>query len=285
MDKHALAAFLRSRREQIQPKDVGLPHGPRRRTPGLRREEVAQLAHISTDHYSRLEQARGRHPSQQVLHGIARALRLSDQERSHLFTLAGELERDRDRGRSPARRVAPATTALLDRLTDTPAFVVDNTCRVLAWNPLAAALFEDFSALPGTDRNLLRRIFLRPEGDRAAYGISDRRRLLTGAVSYLRVAATKYPDHPELRALIAELNVGSREFAELWETQQVQIDHHARQVIHHPQVGPIELDFDILTVPDRDQQVVIFTAEPGSSAYRDLQLLKVIGTQRMDAPA
>ncbi|MFE9927993.1 helix-turn-helix domain-containing protein [Streptomyces sp. NPDC005533] len=170
MDKHALAAFLHSRREQIRPQDVGVPHGTRRRTPGLRREEVAQLAHISTDHYSRLEQARGRHPSRQVLHGIARALRLSDQERAHLFQLAGELEQDRDR--LPSRVVAPATNALLDRLSDMPALVVDNTCQVLAWNPLAAALFGDFSALGSTDRNILRRIFLHPDGGARA-GDSD----------------------------------------------------------------------------------------------------------------
>lgn len=283
MDKHALAAFLRTRREQIRPEDVGLPRGARRRTPGLRREEVAQLAHISTDHYSRLEQARGRHPSRAVLQGIARALRLSDLERAHLFSLAGELEHDP--GRLPSRVVAPATAALLDRLGDTPALVVDNLCQVLAWNPLAAALFEDFSALRAADRNVLRRVFLSPDRDRATYGITDYRRFVTSAVSYLRVATTRYPDSAELRSLIAELLAGSADFAELWDSQELLIDHHARQVFRHPQVGPIELDFDILTVPDRDQQVVLFTAEPGSDAYRNLQLLKVIGLQRMNAPA
>ncbi|GAA0367946.1 helix-turn-helix transcriptional regulator [Actinoallomurus spadix] len=282
MDKHALAAFLRSRREQIRPEDVGLPRGPRRRTPGLRREEVAQLAHISTDHYSRLEQARGRHPSAQVLRGIARALRLSDQERAHLFSLAGE--REEQPGRLPSREVAPATATLLDRLTDAPALVVDDTCRVLAWNPLAAALFEDFSALRGGDRNILRRLFLHPDRDRATYGITDHRRLVTTAVSYLRVATTHYPDNAELRSLIAELLAGSAEFARLWNSQELRIEHHSRQVFEHPQVGPIELDFDILTVPDADQQLVIFTAEPGSPSYRNLQFLKVIGVQRMDVP-
>jgi transcriptional regulator with XRE-family HTH domain len=282
MDKHALGAFLRSRREQIRPEDVGLPRGSRRRTPGLRREEVAQLAHISTDHYSRLEQARGRHPSRPVLQGIARALRLSEQERSHLFTLAGELEHMP--GRLPSREVSPSTAALLDRLADTPALLVDDTCRVLAWNPLAAALFEDFSALRAADRNFLRRIFLHGDGDRAMYGITDHRRLVTTAVSYLRVATTRYPDSAELRSLIAELLADSADFARLWNSQELRIDHHARQVFQHPQVGPIELDFDILTVPDLNQQVVIFTAQPGSDSYQNLQLLKVIGTQRMDVP-
>ncbi|MFJ4585304.1 helix-turn-helix transcriptional regulator [Streptomyces echinatus] len=282
MDKHAMAAFLRSRREQIRPEDVGLPRGARRRTPGLRREEVAQLAHISTDHYSRLEQARGRHPSRQVLQGIARALRLSDQERAHLFSLAGEVEHNRDR--LPSREVAPATAALLKRLADTPALVVDNTCQVLAWNPLAAALFEDFSALRTADRNILRRIFRPHDQDPTTYRITDRQRLMTTAVSYLRVAATHYPDSAELRSLVAELTATSADFARLWNSQELRIDHHVRQVFLHPQVGPIELDFDVLTVPDRDQQVVIFTAEPGSSAHQNLQLLKVMGTQRMDAP-
>ncbi|GAA3102488.1 hypothetical protein GCM10017687_12100 [Streptomyces echinatus] len=107
---------------------------------------------------------------------------------------------------------------------------------------------------------------------------------MTTAVSYLRVAATHYPDSAELRSLIAELTATSADFARLWNSQELRIDHHVRQVFLHPQVGPIELDFDVLTVPDRDQQVVIFTAEPGSSAHQNLQLLKVMDTQRMDAP-
>jgi transcriptional regulator with XRE-family HTH domain len=288
MDKDALAAFLRSRREQLRPEDVGLPRGSRRRTPGLRREEVAQLAHISTDHYSRLEQARGRHPSRQVLLGIARALRLSDQERVHLFSLAGEL--DHAPGRQPTRDVAPSTAALLDRLADMPALVVDNTCQVIAWNPLAAALFEDFSALRPPDRNILRRIFLGAGGEPgqgrgAVYGVTDPERFMTSAVSYLRLATTRYPDSAELHSLIAELLAGSAEFARLWNSQELRIEHHARQVFHHPRVGPIELSFDILTLPDRDQQLMLYTADPDSPAYRTLQLLKVIGTQRMDARA
>ncbi|EDY47218.1 helix-turn-helix domain-containing protein [Streptomyces clavuligerus] len=277
MDKHGLAAFLRNKREQTRPEDVGVPRGPRRRTPGLRREEVAELAHISIDHYNRLEQARGRNPSPQVLQAIAHALRLSDQERSHLFSLAGE--REDDRSRLPSRAVAPATALLLDRLTDTPALVVDNTCRVVAWNRLAGTLFGDFSALPTTDRSLLRGIFLSPDSERGPHGLSDPRGLMAGAVGYLRVATTRYPDSAELHGLIAELRADSPAFAELWDSYQLHVDHHAREVFRHPQIGEIELDFDVLTVPDRDQQMVIFTAEPGSSAYRNLQLLNVVDTQ------
>jgi transcriptional regulator with XRE-family HTH domain len=279
MDKHALAAFLRSRREQIDPEDVGLTRGPRRRTPGLRREEVAQLAHISTDHYSRLEQARGRHPSRAVLQAIARALRLSEQERAHLFKLAGEAQDDR--GRAPSREVDAGTEALLNRLTDTPALVLDDTCQVIAWNPLAAALFEDFSVLQAADRNVLRRIFLQPDHGGGTYGITDQERFILTTVSYLRMATTRYPDDGELQSLIAELVAGSEVFARLWNSLDLRVERHARQVFQHPRLGPIELDYDILTVPDRDQQVVLFTAEPGSRAFQDLQLLKVIGTQSM----
>ncbi|MFJ1610051.1 helix-turn-helix transcriptional regulator [Streptomyces sp. NPDC088253] len=280
MDKHALAAFLRGKRERVRPEDVGLPHGPRRRTPGLRREEVAQLAHISVDHYSRLEQARGRHPSHAVLTGIARALRLSDQERTHLFRLAGEAAPEPVQG--PSRDVDPGTLNLLERLTDAGALVLDNTCRVLAWNPLAAALFEDFSALTGSDRNVIRRYFLHPDPEHRGYGMTQPHRFVTAAVSYLRVATARYPDNAELHALVDELLVGSEDFARLWNSHELRIEHHDHQEIQHPQVGSIELDFDVLTVPGQDQQLIILTAEPDSRAYRTLQLLKVIGTQRMD---
>lgn len=278
MDKRALAEFLRARRERIRPEDVGLPRGPRRRTPGLRREEVAQLAYISVDHYSRLEQGRGRNPSREVLYGIARALRLSDQEQAHLFELAGERERDRVDG--PSREVAPGTLSLLDRLTDAPAFVVDDTCRVLAWNPLAAALFGDFARMGGPDRNLLRRYFLDPGGR-----VVEHSEFMVTSVSYLRVAMARYPRNMEIRALVDELVEGNAEFARLWESQELRIEHHARERFAHPQVGEVELDFDILTVPGQDQQLIIFTAEPGSRAYETLRLLKVAGTPRMDVPA
>jgi transcriptional regulator with XRE-family HTH domain len=283
MDKQALAEFLRSKRERVRPEDVGLPGGPGRRTPGLRREEVAQLAYISVDHYSRLEQARGRHPSNAVLTGIARALRMSDQERTHLFRLAGGAEPEH--AHDPSDTVDPGTTGLLDRLTDAGALVLDSTCRVLAWNPLAAALFEDFSALSGPDRNVIRRYFLHPDAAQRGYGMTRPHRFVTAAVSYLRVAAARYPDSGELRALIDELLEGSEDFARLWNSHELRIEHHSHQEIRHPQVGAIELEFDVLSVPDTDQQLVIFTAEPGSRAYQTLQLLKVVGTQRMDATA
>ncbi|GIH46063.1 Helix-turn-helix domain-containing protein [Microbispora rosea] len=283
MDKHGLAKFLRGKREQVGPADVGLPEGRRRRTPGLRREEVAQLAYISVDHYTRLEQARGRHPSRRVLDGIARALRLSDQERAHLFHLAGE--REESRSPEPVREVRPSTLRLVDRLTDAAAIVVDDTCRVLAWNPLAAALFEDFSALAGQERNVIRRYFLHPDPERRHYGMGSSERFVVTAVSYLRVAVTRYPDSRELKSLIEELLAGSADFARLWNSQRFHIERHLHQTVRHPRAGQIELDFDVLTVPDQEQQVVIFTAEPGSPAYESLQFLKVIGAEQVAAEA
>ncbi|MFI5845905.1 helix-turn-helix transcriptional regulator [Catenuloplanes sp. NPDC051500] len=279
MDRRGLAAFLRSRRERLRPQDAGLPVGPRRRTPGLRREEVAQLAQISVDHYSRLEQARGKHPSRPVLNGIARALRLSDQERTHLFRLAGQAETET--GTGPSEAVPAGTLRLLERMNDAGVIVFNGACQVLAWNPLAAALFEDFSALGTADRNFVRRYFLHPEPDRRGYGMAGVERFAGTAVSYLRVATTRYPHNAEIQTLIRDLLAGSPEFARLWHDQELRIEHHAHQVLDHPAVGRLELDFEILTMPDRDQQVVMFTAEPGSPVYRALELLRVIGTQDM----
>ncbi|GAB2626905.1 transcriptional regulator [Paractinoplanes abujensis] len=281
MDKQALAAFLRGRRERVSPRDAGLPAGSRRRTPGLRREEVAQLAMISVDHYTRLEQGRGRHPSRTVLNGIARALRLDGQEQEHLFRLAGQAESGS--GDGPAEDVPAGTLQLLDRISDAGVVVISGACKVLAWNPLAAALFEDFSALGADDRNLVRRYFLHPDPSRRGYGMGASPQFARAAVSYLRVAATRYPHNDEVRDLIRDLLAASTEFARLWREQELHIDHHSHQVIDHPAVGRLELDFEILTLPDRDQQLVLFTAEPGSPVHRALELLRVIGTQDFSA--
>lgn len=277
MDKAGLAAFLRSRRERLRPEDAGLPRGPRRRTPGLRREEVAQLAQISVDHYSRLEQARGRHPSRSVLNGIARALRLSSQERTHLFRLADQAETEL--GEGPPENLAPGTRKLLERIGDAGVIVFSGDCRVLAWNPIAAALFEDFAALQAADRNFARRYFLHPDPGRRHYGMTDGRRFASTSVSYLRVAATRYPHNDEIRTLIQDLLAGSAEFAELWNGQQLRVEHHTEQAFDHSLVGRLELDFETLTLPDRDQRVVMFTAEPGSPTHRALRLLDVIGPE------
>lgn len=282
VDRGQLADFLRSRRERIAPADVGLPAGPRRRTPGLRREEVAQLAFISTEYYTRLEQARGPRPSREVLAGLTRALRLSDAERDHLHHLAGAPPGPPP---GPSREVRPSILALLHRLPQAAAIVLSATYDVLAWNDLAAALMEDFSALPRRDRNLLRRAFLgpRPEG-RRLYGVSDADEFSASAVRNLRATAGRYPDDPEVTALIRELLDGSEEFARLWAAHDVCAAPTLCKTFRHPVVGPVSVNCDVLDISDRDQQVLIYTADPGTPSENALRLLSVVGTQRMDAP-
>ncbi|MGN5377638.1 helix-turn-helix transcriptional regulator [Streptomyces lasalocidi] len=282
MNRAELAAFLRSRRERIGPADVGLPAGPRRRTPGLRREEVAQLAYISTEYYTRLEQARGPRPSREVLSGLARALRLTDAERDHLHLLVGAPPGPPP---GPSREVPRSILDLVHRLPHSAAFVTSALLEVLAWNDLAAALMEDFSALPRRERNLARRAFLgpRPEG-RRLYGVSDADAFARHAARRLRTTAARYPDDPEVIALIRELLDGSEEFARLWASHDVAPTPTLRKTFRHPAVGPVTVNCDALDLTDRDQQVVIYTAVPGSSSEEALRLLSVIGTQRMDAP-
>ncbi|WP_234542099.1 helix-turn-helix transcriptional regulator [Streptomyces shenzhenensis] len=280
MDRQELAAFLRSRRERISPAEVGLERGPRRRTPGLRREEVAQLAYISAEYYTRLEQARGPRPSREVLSGLARALRLSDAERGHLHHLAGAPPGPPP---GPSREVRQSLLDLLRRLPQAAAFVTSATFEVLAWNDLAAALMEDFSALPPRDRNLVRRAFLTPrsQGGRL-YGVSDVDAFARLSAQRLRAAAGRYPDSPEVTGLVAELLAGSEEFRRLWESHDVSAEPTLCKTFLHPVVGPVTVNCDALDITDRDQQVVIYTATPGSRSEEALRLLSVIGTQRMD---
>ncbi|MGW0210299.1 helix-turn-helix transcriptional regulator [Streptomyces sp. NPDC003233] len=280
MDRAELAGFLRSRRERISPADAGLAVGPRRRTPGLRREEVAHLAFISTEYYTRLEQARGPRPSREVLAGLARALRLSDAEREHLHLLAGAPPEPPP---GPPREVRQSILDLIHRLPQSAAFVTSATLEVLAWNELAAALMEDFSALPRRERNLARRVFLGPRsGGQRLYGVSDADAFARHAVRRLRTAAARYPDDPEVTGLIRELRAGSEEFARLWDSHDVDGERTLRKTFRHPLVGPVTVNCDALDLTDRDQQVVIYTAVPDTPSEEALRLLSVIGTQRMD---
>jgi transcriptional regulator with XRE-family HTH domain len=281
VDRAELAGFLRSRRERISPDDVGLAAGPRRRTPGLRREEVAHLAFISTEYYTRLEQARGPRPSREVLSGLAHALRLSDAEREHLHLLAGAPPEPPP---GPPREVRQSILDLIHRLPQSAAFVTSATLEVLAWNELAAALMEDFSALSRRDRNLARRVFLGPRAaGQRLYGVSDADAFARHAARRLRTAAARYPDDPEVTGLIQELRAGSEEFARLWDSHDVDGGPTLRKTFRHPLVGPVTVNCDALDLTDRDQQVVIYTAVPGTPSEEALRLLSVIGTQRMDA--
>lgn len=280
VDRHELGAFLRSRRERILPADVGLPAGRRRRTPGLRREEVAQLAYISTEYYSRLEQARGPRPSRDVLEGLARALRLNAAERDHLYRLA-DVAPALPAG--PPREVRPSILTMLQRLPMAAATVHSAIFEVLAWNDLAAALMEDFSAVPPKDRNLARQAFLGVgSGGLRLYGLSDLAAFRRSVAVGLRTAAAKYPDSSEVADLITELRSGSEEFERLWSAGEIQTGLTLRKTFDHAVVGPVTVNCDVLNVADRDQQVVIYTADPGSSSEEALRLLSVIGTQRLD---
>lgn len=261
---------------------MGLPAGTRRRTPGLRREEVAQLAFISTEYYTRLEQARAPHPSREVLAGLARALRLTDAERIHLHHLAGVPPGPPP---GPSREVRPSIVHLLRRLPYAAAFVLSATYEVIAWNDLAAALMEDFSALSRRDRNIVRRAFLgpHPEGQRL-YGVTDPDEFAQTSAEVLRAAAARYPDDPEVTGLVAELRSGSEEFARLWDSHEVAAQRPLCKTFRHPLVGPVSVACDVLDIADRDQRVVIYTAEPGSPSEEALRLLSVVGTQRMGVP-
>ena len=280
MDKHELGAFLRSRREQLRPEDVGLPSGARRRTPGLRREEVAVLAHISTEYYIRLEQGRAPRPSGDVLAGIAGALRLTDAESDHLHVLAGTAPR---RTGLHSREVRPSIRALLERLPLTAAFVTSAAFEVLAWNDLAAALMEDFGALAPHDRNLARKAFLRParpvRPDANLYGISDAAEFRHHVVMELRATVARYPSDPTVTGLIDELRDASTEFARLWDRHDVQAAPTLTKTFRHPAVGTITVNCDSLKITDSDQHLVLYTAPPGSPDADALALLNLLGTE------
>ncbi|MEU8202340.1 helix-turn-helix transcriptional regulator [Streptosporangium sp. NPDC049046] len=277
MDKQELGAFLRSRRERLQPRDVGLPSGSRRRTPGLRREEVAVLAHISTEYYVRLEQGRAPRPSGEVLSGIAGALRLTDAESDHLHVLAGTAP---NRSGLHRRDVRPSILALLERLPQTAAFVTSAAFEVLAWNDLMAALMEDFSALDPKDRNLARKAFFgSAHADAALYGVSDATEFRHHVVMGLRSALARYPSDPAVIELVDELRDGSPEFARLWERHDVQAAPTLTKTFRHPVVGEITVDCDSLTLADRDQNLVLYSAPPGSRDAEILALLNVLGAE------
>lgn len=277
VDRAELAAFLRAWRARVQPADVGLPAGGRRRTPGLRRQEVAQLAGMSVEYYIRLEQGRGPRPSRQMIGAICRALRLSEDETAHLHHLVGEPPLPPS---GLVRDVRPGVLHLLDRLDDTPALVCSAARDVLAWNAMAAALLGDFSALAPADRNLIWRYFTDP-ASRARHEEPDATRFSCNAVADLRAAAARYPADSGLRRLIERLLAASPEFVELWARQDVRVRRSSHKRIVHPVVGPLDLDCEALHDPHRDQWTIFYTAAPGTPSHSALRLLKVVGGQDM----
>jgi transcriptional regulator with XRE-family HTH domain len=261
-----IGEYLRARRELMRPEDVGLPDLGRRRTLGLRREELAMLAGISTDYYLRLEQGRDQHPSEQVLDALARALQLDEDSTAHLHQLARPKRR---RHRFPDRpeRVQAGIRQLLATWSDTPAYVQSRFLDVLAANPLACALSPVYR--PGV--NILRALFLDP-GVREYY--RDWEKITTGTVGTLRELAGPHVDDPRLIDLVGELSVRSDLFRRLWARHDVRPRRCGTSVIDHPQVGPLELRFEKLSISGGNGQLLVVKhAEPGGSTAQGLALL------------
>jgi transcriptional regulator with XRE-family HTH domain len=263
--------YIRAWRQRLQPADAGLPPGRSRRTRGLRREELALLAGISVDYLVRLEQGRSSNPSTQVLAALARALRLTTDERDRLYTLAGHAVPRRSVMTS---QVPPSVRRLLDRLGDVPVAVYDPGWTIISWNEAWAGLMGDPSILSGRERNLIWRTFTgRSSRVRKDAGSDE---FETGAVADLRRAAGTYPDDPALRQLIADLREASPRFAGLWTSLAVEAPRSSRKTVVHPQVGPITLDCDVLTVAGSDLRIVVYTAEPSSLDAERLRMIPLI---------
>ena len=276
MDRLALADFLRHRREALRPEDVGLPAGARRRAPGLRREEVAALAIMSTDYYTRLEQQRGPQPSEQMLASLARALRLTNGERDYLFQVAG---RSAPTSVGPVTHVAPALLRVLDRLYDTPALILSSLGETLVQNRMAEALFGDKSGYTGLARSDIYRWFTAPE-ERLRYPEDDRDRQSRALVANLRAAYGEMGARSRAGELVRGLRKASAEFAELWERHEVAKRFEDHKILIHPELGPIELDCQVLFTEDQSQALLVLTAPPRSEGFEKLQLLAVLGNER-----
>lgn len=279
MDRAQLADFLRRRREALQPEDVGLRRGSRRRTTGLRREEVAVLSDMSTDYYSRLEQARGPQPSEQMLAAIARGLRLTLDERDHLFRLAGHT--------APVRalrseHVSPGLMRILDRLSDTPAQVMTELGETLAQTPAARALFGDETRFEGFRRSVGYRWFVDPSA-RSVYPLEDHPVHSRAFTADIRTAHAKFGADSRVGAMVSALLPESPEFAELWAEHEVRSTHAREKRLQHPEVGVMDLQCQFLLDPEQGQTLLVLTATPGSESYERLQLLSVIGTQQIAA--
>lgn len=266
---------LRRWRDRVSPEDAGLPLGGRRRAAGLRREELAQLAGISVDYVTRLEQGRATNPSEQVVEALGRALRLSCAERVHLFHLAGLVPPGQ--GTVPAY-ITPGVARILDRLTATPVAVFDSAGTQLLASPLYTALMGEHL---GNERNAVWRNFL-GAGSRVRHTPESLLELQTAQVVALRATASRYPADQRVRRLVAELRTGSDLFAELWDAGAVGGQPVAsRKIVDHPQVGALTLDCDVLSVAGADLTIMIYTAEPGTEDAERLSLLAVLGTQTL----
>ena len=283
-DLGRMAELLRARRRALQPEDVGFPRGRRRRTPGLRREEVAELCSISTNYYSRLERssaarARGPRPSPTTLAGIARGLRLTREERDTLFAAAGYAARDDER----CLHIDPGVMLLLDRLSDTPAHTVGPLGEILWQTRASISLIGDLSRYTGRARSGYYRWFL-DIGERQRYAPTDHRAISEEITADLRHAQTSARPGRSVTDLIALLLSRSDEFAALWKSDDLRDEPFTIEprCFIHPSLGALKLQREVLTVTDRSQRVVLYHAIPGSADDTTMQLLSVIGQHRFN---
>ncbi|MEV0384675.1 helix-turn-helix transcriptional regulator [Nonomuraea sp. NPDC050643] len=268
---------VRRWRDRVTPEAAGLPAGGHRRAAGLRREELALLAGISVDYVTRLEQGRATSPSAQVVEALARALRLSGEERAYLFQAAGLAPPGPE---TVPAYVTPSVQRLLDRLAGAAVGVYDAAWTLLLANPLYAALLGDPSGWRGHERNGVWRNFVGP-GSRVRHTPEEHRAFEAALVADLRATAGRYPGDPHLRRLVARLRESSGRFAELWDTGVVGRHQGARKIIDHPQAGALTLDCDVLSVAGSDLRILVYTAEPGTEDAERLALLGVLGTQSL----
>ncbi|MEU9664887.1 helix-turn-helix transcriptional regulator [Streptomyces bobili] len=279
LDRRAeLSEFLRTRRARLKPEDVGLPDfGRHRRVPGLRREELAQLAGVSVAYYTRLEQGNGRNVSAEVLDSIARALRLTDAEHAHLTHLA-KPKQHKKKPAARAQQVRPALRQLLDLMDGVPAYIVGRRAEILAWNRMAAAVFGDWGELPVAERNWARLVFLRPDYRDL---FVDWEQKAIDIVCTLRMDAGCYPDDPRLSALVGELSVKSEDFRRLWATHDVKDKAYGVKLLHHPLVGELSLNFEgFRLLGETEQTMVSYHADPDSPSADALRLLASWGADR-----
>lgn len=273
IDRAGLAEFLVRRRGALQPEDVGLPRGQRRRTSGLRREEVAALCHMSTDYYARLERERGPHPSEQMIASIAQGLHLSRDERDHLFRLAGHRPPVRGSGTD---HIGPGMLRILDRLTDTPAEIVTELGETLRQTPLGIALCGDLCRFTGPARSIGYRWFTDPAA-RAIHPPEDHEFYSRMYVSALRGVLTLRGPQSRAARFVDLLTADNAEFRALWDQHEIGIRPRETKRYNHPEVGYLELHCQVLLDPDESHTLLVYTAAPGSESYEKLQLLSVVG--------